>query len=426
MWLDMLVADLFDIVSDDQVACGMFVCPPTVQTGKFRATDVQAMRAQNIRVVMRLVHENAGISRADIARKSGLSRSTVGDIVQSLVADGVVFEEHVHHSKNGRPPIALRIDEGRAFVVGVDLGVDRLNVIVMDLKGNVLASHMRQHDVESDPDGTIRKVVREIPFAVASLGLQIGCLGGIGVAVRCPLDPETPDQLSERILPAWKDVRLGGRLHEVFGVPVFVENDANLGALAEFWWGQGQGLGDFALIRLANGIGAGLVVGGAIYRGATGIAGEIGHTTIDPSGPLCRCGLRGCLEAMIGPHILAGVDQASAAEELVSSAHSGDKTAAETMDRTGAAIGIAVANLVNLMNPQAVVLSGELTRVGPLLVEPIERMLRSRALWSAVDETKVVISDLGPQAVALGAATMVLDTVLDNPAILPSRFPPRA
>ena len=259
------------------------------------------MRAHNIRVVMRLVHEHSGISRADIARKSGLSRSTVGDIVQCLVGDGVLQEQHIHHSKNGRPPIALRIDEGRAFVVGVDLGVDRLNVIVMDLKGKVLASHMRHHDVEADPAGTIRKVERQIPFAVSTLGLELKQLGGIGVAVRCPLDPQQPDQLSERILPAWKDVRLAARLHASFGVPVFVENDANLGALAECWWGHGRGLGDFALIRLANGIGAGLVVGGEIYRGATGVAGEIGHTTIDPSGPMCRCGLRGCLEAMIGP-----------------------------------------------------------------------------------------------------------------------------
>jgi predicted NBD/HSP70 family sugar kinase len=202
--------------------------------------------------------------------------------------------------------------------------------------------------------------------------------------------------------------------------------DANLGALAEGWWGAGHGVHDFAYIKVATGVGSGHVIGGKIYRGATGVAGEIGHLAIDPHGGPCICGLRGCLATFVGQAALVARARELLADEpqsalggreitvpaIEDAALAGDPLALQVVREAAEYLGIAVAGLLNLMNPAMVILGGDLAPLGELLLEPLRETVRRRTLVSSIAAAEVRTSELGSQAVAIGAATMVLEAAL--------------
>ena len=250
--------------------------------------------------VLQLIWQEREISRAEIARRTDLSRSTVSEIVRSLLKTGLVDEAGDGPSRGGRRPIVLQFQDDACVILGVDMGAAHVAVALTDLRGRVLAWEERRHAVRTDPEGTRALIAELCATVLATRRGSARRLVGIGVAVPSPVDPRHPDHLSEIVLPEWRQaIRLEG-LRQRYGVPLWVDNDANLGALAEGWWGAGRGVHDFAYIKVATGIGSGHVIGGKIYRGATGVAGEIGHLAIDPHGGPCICGLRGCLATFVG------------------------------------------------------------------------------------------------------------------------------
>ena len=389
------------------------------------------MRAHNTSLLLHHIFEQEPISRAALARTTGMARSTVGAIVGELVEAQVLTESPGTARRAGRPPIALRVQADRFHLVGVEMGATHLTLVHTDLRGTVLGRCSVDHPVQRDPMGALAAIQRLVDALVPPTDRPR--LVGAGLAVPSPLDPAAPGRLSERILPAWAGVRPAAALAERLGLPVYMENDANLGALAEAWWGSGRGRGDFAYIKLATGVGAGLIVGGEIYGGASGIAGEIGHTTIDPgSAYRCRCGRNGCLEALIGTHSLierataeihrgaktsmspVGLDLAT----LLDAAQSGDPLATRLVQQAGHHLGTAIANLLNLLNPGAVVLGGPLPTAGPLLMDPVRAAMRERVLSASLETTDVLVSTLGDDGIALGAATLVLQRALAEPALL--------
>jgi predicted NBD/HSP70 family sugar kinase len=251
---------------------------------------------------------------------------------------------------------------------------------------------------------------------------------GIGIAVPAPLDPNRPNALSRRVLPRWIDTDLGDFVQERLGVPVTADNDANLGALAEHWWGAGSDGGDLAFIKLGTGIGCGFIINGAIYRGARFLAGELGHVVIDPSGPTCDCGRRGCLVNYVGtPALLARAEALSAKPTptnvpmLVDAADAGDEAAIQVLAEAAEHLAIAIGNLVNLVNPATVVFGGGLSRAGQRLLVPISSTLLSRYQWASDAKTNLVVSSLGESGIALGAATAVLSRALKDPALFSRR-----
>jgi predicted NBD/HSP70 family sugar kinase len=298
----------------------------------------------------------------------------------------------------------------------------------------VLAWEEKEHPVRTDPEGT-RALIAELADACLGNGVRAGRpLVGIGVALPSPFDPAHPDQLSTVVLPEWEG-RLGlESLSERFGVPLFIDNDANLGALAEKWWGAGRDVDDLAYIKVATGIGSGHIIGGEIYRGATGVAGEIGHTSIDPNGKPCICGLRGCLVTLIGTPAL--VDRAgellgehpesalSGREfdvgDLEEAALAGDAVAVQVAQEAAGHLGTVVAGLLNLMNPSMVVVGGDLAGLGELLLVPLRETAHSRTLVSSVSAAEIRASELGPKSVAIGAATLVLKSALEDSSLFPA------
>jgi glucokinase-like ROK family protein len=383
--------------------------------------------------VLRLIWQERRISRAEIARRTGLSRSTVTEIVDELLPTGLIREEGVGPSRGGRPPIVLEFDYEAGRILGVDMGAAHIAVALIDLHGNVLAWHHRFHSVRTDPHGT-RALIAEL--CAACLADQPGSrrlLVGIGIAAPCPIDPEHPDRFSEVVLPEWQGRSGLSALATRFRVPLFVDNDANLGALAEHWWGAGRGVDDFAYVKVATGVGSGHFIHGKVYRGATGVAGEIGHMAIDPNGKPCVCGLRGCLATLVGaPALVERAGELSARyggsvlseghrdiEAIEDAALAGDPLALQIVKETAGHLGIAIAGLLNLMNPRLVILGGGLSRLGDLLLEPLRDVIRNRTLVSSLAAADVKTSALGPRSIAIGAATYVLDAALSDARLFP-------
>ncbi len=388
----------------------------------------------NVAQVLQLIWRGEEVSRVEIARRLDLSRSTISGIVAPLLDTGLVAEVGSGESRGGRRPIVLRFQYDAYGILGIDMGATHISVAVTNLRGEVQAWEEQSHPVRTDPDGARKKVLELADACLSKWGKGAGKLIGVGIAVPSPVDPRHPERLSEVVLPAWKGEGVLGLLQQRFEVPVLVDNDANLGALAERWWGAGRGTDDFAYIKLGTGIGSGHIVGGRIYRGASGTAGEIGHLAIDSRGPPCVCGLTGCLCTFVGTQAL--VARASALlrsspmsalargpltlRAIEDAALSRDPLALKVIRETADYLGIAVAGMLNLMNPAMVAVGGSVARVGELLLEPLRESVRSRTLVSSVAAAKIVAAELGARDVAVGAATLVLEASLEDLRYFPA------
>jgi len=380
-----------------------------------------------------MIWEKHRISRAEIARRADLSRSTVSEIINEILPMGLVAEVGEGPSRGGRRPIVLEFQDDACVILGVEMGGSHVTVALTNLRGRVLTWKTREHAVRSDPPGT-RQVITELCQNCLEDPQATGRpLVGIGVAVPSPVDPSQPDRLSTVVLPAWEE-RLGlDELSDHYDVPLLVDNDANLGALAEHWWGLGGETDNIAFIKVATGIGSGHVINGEIYRGATGVAGEIGHLVIDPHGGPCICGLKGCLVTLVGRQAL----EARAAElatdfpenqltskefnvhDIEDAALQGDPLALLVIREAAEHLGTAVAGLLNLMNPAVVVLGGGFARLGELALDPLRQRVHSHTLVSSVSAARIMASTLGPQSVAIGAATLVLKAALEDSRLFP-------
>jgi predicted NBD/HSP70 family sugar kinase len=380
--------------------------------------------------VLQLIWEEHRMSRADIARLADLSRSTVSEIVTEILRTGLISEVGEGPSRGGRRPILLEFRDDACVILGIEMGASHVEVVLTDLRGRVLRSAAEEHPVRDDPTGTRDLIGR---LCETCLEGSERPLVGIGVGVPCPVDRDNSGRLSDVVLPAWEgQLGLEG-LAQGYGVPLLIDNDANLGALAELWWGVGQGVDDMVYIKVATGIGSGHVVGGEIYRGSTGFAGEIGHIAIDPRGKKCVCGLNGCLVTLVGGHALAGRAEELAMQypdsplakggnsipEIEDAALAGDSLALQVAREAAANLGTAIASLLNVLNPSMVVLGGDLARLGDLLLDPLRETVASRTLVSSLNASEIRTSGLEFQSVAIGGATLVLKSALADSRLFP-------
>jgi len=396
----------------------------TTRTG----VDAPMMRAHNAHALLNLIWSEQQISRAELARRAGMSPSTVSVIVADLAASGLVRDIGAGASRGGRRPVLVGFCDDAYSIVGVEIGATHVTVALTNLRGKVTAFREQRHDVRENPGGTITLVRALIDEVMRAQRVARRRLLGIGVAVPSPVHPDHPGEMSALLMPAWRGVDLHASLADAFGVPVFIDNDANLGAVAELWWGAGARGEDLTYIKIGTGVGSGHIIDGRLYRGAGGIAGEIGHLAIDPSGPECVCGLHGCLATLIGSPALRerariawGLEETPPLAELITRARTGEPIAREIVDQAGGHLGTAVAGLLNLLNPAVVVLGGELTSLGELLLEPLRAEIRARALAASIADTRIVASELGARAIAIGGATRVLEAALADPQLFPKQ-----
>lgn len=374
--------------------------------------------------VLHLLWRERRISRAELARRTDLSRSTVSELIDVLMDHRLVRESGIGESHGGRRPIILEFIDDAWFILGVDIGAAHVSVCLTDLRCQQRAWVSAGHPVRDDPDGTRALVASLCDQVLAEVKDSSARLVGIGVGVPSPVDPRRPDTLSELVLPAWHGVGVKASLEARYRVPVLVDNDANLGALAESFWGRSKGVSESCFVKVATGIGSGHIIRGQIYRGASGVAGEIGHMTIDEHGERCLCGLRGCLVTSVGSAALLSRARAKGAAPSVTASISaledaaiaGDAHAIAVIEEAADHLGNALANVINLLNPAVVAVGGSIARVGPAFFGPLRAAVRNRTLVTSAAVADIVPSALGDRVIALGGATLVLQEALSDPA----------
>lgn len=384
-----------------------------------------SLHRANLERVVRAVRMAGSLTQAEIARSTGLSAATVSNIVRELREGGTV--EVTPTSAGGRRARSVSLSGDAGIVIGVDFGHTHLRVAVGNLAHQVLAEESEPLDVDASSAYGFGRAEELVERLIEATGIGRQKVIGVGLGVPGPIDVVTGTLGSTSILPGWTGINPREEMAGRLGVPVYVDNDANLGALGELVWGSGRGVKDLAYIKVASGVGAGLVIDGQIYRGPGGTAGEIGHITLDESGPVCRCGNRGCLETFTAARYVLPLLRSShgrdlTMERVVQLAREGDPGCRRVIADVGRHIGSGVANLCNLLNPSRVVLGGDLAEAGELVLAPIRESVSRYAIPSAARQLSVLPGALGGRAEVLGALALVLSEMGDS-TLLESTLP---
>ena len=345
-------------------------------------SSASELRAANRRRILELLRSRGPMTQADLARASGLSPATVSSIARELREQGWLLDAEADGGGRGT---ALALNRAAGVAVGIDLDHSHVRVAVADLAHTVLAEGEEPLDVDHEAAEGIALAGRMVRRLLDEVGVEPDRVTGVGMGMPGPLRRDTGEVGDSAILPGWIGSRPEELMRDELGLAVRVENDANLGALAEIVWGSGRGCSDVLYVKVATGVGAGLVLQGRLYHGAAGTAGEIGHMTIDEAGPVCRCGNRGCLEAFAGAEaVLEPLRRRHGPgltlREVVALAAAGDLGCQRVIGDAGRALGLAVAGVCNLLAPERVIIGGELAQSGELLVEPVRAMVRRSAI----------------------------------------------
>ena len=349
---------------------------------------------------------DAPVTQADLARVTGLASGTISNIVRELTAAGLIETE----PGSGRRGTVVRLSRTAGLVAGIDVGHSHLSIAVADLSAQVLVEKRRRlaHDHRYEDGLDLAGLM--LDEALAEAGHSWADVRTVGLGIPAPISDDVVR--SSAILPGWVGINAEGVSEERFERPVHIDNDANLGALAEHRIGAARGQDQVVYVKVSSGVGAGLIVDGKILHGARGTAGEIGHLTLDEQGPVCRCGSRGCLEAYAATGTIAEMMAAqlpgATIDDVFESARSGNVAASRLLEDAGIHLGWALATVVNLLNPGVVVVGGDLARAGEPLLEAIRMGLRRHVLADAA-ATPVVLSELGDRASMLGAVLLAAE-----------------
>lgn len=369
---------------------------------------------------------SSGISRADLARKMGLSRAAISSIVNDLIVIGLLHEVAEGAATGGRRAVLLEINPESGYVLGVDMGATHLGLVLADFSARVIEEAEYAFNIDQGPEICLHQVDTQVRDFLREADFSLDDVAAIGVGVPGPVVAEGGCVIAPPIMPGWDNFPIRSHLESLWGHPISLNNDAELGALGEWAYGAGRSEKDLLYVKVGYGIGAGLLLNGKIYSGATGSSGEIGHITMQENGPLCTCGNHGCLEALAGGRAIA--DQARAAIQagqrtqlafiqpvekitaldVAMEARKGDLIAQRIIAESGEYLGIAIASLINVVNPGMIVIGGGVAQVGDLYLEPIRRSVSTRSLPAAARNVRISAAILGRRSSGMGAVAQAL------------------
>jgi len=416
--------------------------PPkfTLKNMKHRPTGYNVRNINKFAVLDLIRFTPGGISRAEMARHIGLSRAAVTSITNHLLACDLVRETGGQPTAGGRRPILLEINPARGYVAGIDIGATHLGLVLADLSAQVIQELFLPFDVSKGAERCLRIVDEKLHILLARSALPLERLLAIGVGVPGPVVADAGAVVDPPIMPGWGHFPIVHHLETRWQTPVLLNNDAELGALGEWAYGAGRGEGHLAYIKVGSGVGAGFLLEGSLYRGATGSAGEIGHMSIDPHGPICQCGNQGCLETMAGGRAIANRAQEAvasgqrtvlasiyplevlSAKDVGQAAARGDLLAQKIVADAGMYLGTAIANMIHLFNPGLVVVGGGVAQMGDLLLEPIRKIVLERSLRAAAPSMRISAAVLGHRSSSIGAVVQASTTALNDLATPPPLF----
>ncbi|MFV9511248.1 ROK family protein [Tepidibacillus sp. LV47] len=394
----------------------------SMQIGSF-----QGMKALNKATILNVIREHGPISRAEIAKLTTLTPPTVTNIVGELLESKIIVEKELGESTGGRKPILLELNVKAFYVIGVYGGANKIKGVVATLDGTVIEETeeavAKGITVEEFLD-LLTKAVRDL---IEKTGKNRSSYLGIGVGMHGLVDPEKGISIFAPNLNM-RNIPIKSHLEQIFQMNVEVENDVRALALGESWFGQGKDISNFVCVNVGTGIGAGIIIDHKLYHGTSFTAGEVGHTTIDINGPKCSCGNYGCLEALAAApaivsrmrqHIRLGketilLDWLENIDELTSemiyrAALEEDVLSKEVLADTGRYLGIGIANLINTFNPSKIILSGGVLGAGNFILKTLKETVERRALSTSAEAVSIVVSNLGKNAQAIGAFTLILE-----------------
>lgn len=394
------------------------------------------MRDLNRCLILNAVRNSESMSRIDIAERLNLSPSTISNITSELIKQKFIREIGPGSSQNlGRKPTLLEVDPQTWHVVGVDLErVTTVKIGIANLKGKLI-NKTEEPIKNTSPSKVVDLIARTIERLVSEGNIERKRIVGIGMGTPGLLDQKKGEVIYSVYL-GWRNVSLRKLVKEKTGIPLIIDTDTNAPALAEQRYGAGKGATDVIYVTIGPGLGAGIIIDGQIYHGIDGTAGEFGHTIIDLNGLLCSCGNRGCLETLVAESSIMrlateGIDKGEAtlinnliqngsaltAGIIYEAALKEDKFAIKIIQKTGYYLGLGLISLVNLLNPEVIVIGGDISQVGDILLKSVREVVASRAFSAPAQRVKILVSHFGKDAGILGAATLFLESIFQIPEI---------
>ena len=361
--------------------------------------------------LLQLIRNGDAVTRADLARHTGLARSTVTQRVDALLAHELVYEAGDSESTGGRPPTVLAFNSQAGLVLSVDLGASHSQLAISDLAARSLVERSLTIDIAEGPDAVLEAVALELDAMLAEAGRGPSEVRGVGVGVPGPVAFETGQPVHPPIMPGWDRFPILDWFQERYAAPTLVDNDVNIMAVGEHWahWRDVEHL---LFVKVGTGIGCGIIASRAVHRGARGAAGDIGHVTVPGHDVVCACGNTGCLEAIAGGRALARRLGAESSLEVAQLARGGDADAVQAIREAGRALGNVLAGCVNFFNPTVIVFGGDIVEAGDQLLAGVREVTFRRSLPLATEQLQTVQSRLGDRAGTVGAAIMVIEHVL--------------
>lgn len=405
---------------------------------RFRTGDQALVRQINLSVIMHHLREHAPISRAALAEMTGLNKTTVSSLVRELIERQFVrevgYESPGSRQGAGRLAMLLTLDPAAGFIISAEIGVDFLLVVCTNFAPEIIWRHKETIRPDMGQQFILDRLLTLLRQAVLIGHASCHALLGVAVGLHGLVDQSTGTLLFAPNL-AWENVPFREILREFNNAPIVVDNEANLAALGEHYFGVAQGYNEVLYITASVGLGGGIVHGGQVFSGVTGVGAEFGHMTMNPDGEICNCGNRGCWETQVSQralyrHIRRGIGQgretllnrlsggnpaAITVPMVVEAAKGGDALALEALDQVGHDLGIGLASLVNALNPELVVFGGVLSLAAEFMLPAVEEELMRRALRWNREATRVVVTELGLDACVLGGVARVFQVILAEP-----------
>jgi glucokinase-like ROK family protein len=394
------------------------------------AANKKLIRAINRFKILHKIRAHKLISRVDITKATGLSQATVTGITASLIGEGLLLEKRPGESEGGRPPILISLNPDATYAVGVYLSISQINIVIIDLEATIRASYeMPLRKQNYTPEAIADKIVQAVQECMWQANFSRNRISGIGIGLPGLVDSHTG---LIRFLPnyQWEKVNLRDLVQKKIDHPTYIENSANALALAEQWFGEGRGIDNFIVVTLEYGVGMGIMIHGQLYRGHKGTAGEFGHTTVDPDGPLCRCGKKGCIEAIVGNNAILREAEAAAQkgewkpdnphditiDEVILAAREGAPCLRNIFARAGRILAIGLSNLILIFNPAKIIISGRGVKAGELLFDSMYNTIPQYTSSRTNGDAEIVIKSWNQNAYALGSGTVVLQEIFKSPA----------
>lgn len=389
--------------------------------------SLKLMKKINKSIILDTIRIYGPMSRAEISQKTNLSPTTVSTLTENLAKEKYIKEIGEGKSRGGRRPILLKFNSNAHFIVGVKLEAKEITLALTNLKLSII-NKTRKTIKNTDKSCVTKQIINLVRKIAKESNIKLEKIIGIGIGTIGLVDTEK-GIVEEAINIGWKNIPLRDLLKEKLdSIPVYIDNVANLAALGEKQAGIAREAKNLVYIHLGRGIGAGIILDGKIYKGSNGSAGEIGHTTVEPNGPRCKCGNRGCLEIFASGRAIAsraisgllakretlinkitgGSINKVTAKIVAEAAKEGDEFALEIWRETAKYLGIAIGNLINIYNPEIIIIGGGVAQAGNFLFEPLKRVVKERALPRAVKIVKIVPSQLKDDASLIGAAALAL------------------